>query len=97
MIPQLIGPLPRRLFTRCMPAPSPGIRTRGVAAAKRGTYAGLIDKIPYLQDISVRAVELLPVFAFDERGGPSGLGTIGISTPLVFSLCMTGTAPDLTH
>jgi glycogen operon protein len=71
-------------------------QTRYLCRADR-TYAGLIDKIPYLQDISVRAVELLPVFAFDERDGPSGLGTIGISTPLVFSLCMTGTAPDLTH
>jgi glycogen operon protein len=34
----------------------------GVAAHKRGTYAGLIDKIPYLKDLGVTAVELLPVF-----------------------------------
>jgi isoamylase len=32
-----------------------------------GTFAGLIEKIPYLQSLGVTAVELLPVFAFDER------------------------------
>jgi Alpha amylase, catalytic domain len=46
----------------------------GVTLAKRGTYAGLIDKIPYLRDLGVSAVELLPVFAFDEQDGPPGLG-----------------------
>ena len=44
----------------------------GVAAALRGTYAGLVDKIPYLQDLGVTAVELLPVFAFDEQAAPPG-------------------------
>ena len=46
----------------------------GVSLERRGTYAGLIDKIPYLQDLGVSAVELLPVFAFDEQDGPPGLG-----------------------
>ena len=32
----------------------------GVAPEKRGTFAGLIEKIPYLQDLGVSAVELLP-------------------------------------
>ena len=32
-----------------------------------GTFAGVIEKIPYLQSLGVTAVELLPVFAFDER------------------------------
>lgn len=31
-----------------------------------GTFLGIIDKIPYLQDLGVTAVELLPVFDFDE-------------------------------
>ena len=44
----------------------------GVAPARRGTYAGLIEKIPYLQDLGVTAVELLPVFAFDEQAAPPG-------------------------
>jgi isoamylase len=31
-----------------------------------GTFAGLIEKIPYLKDLGVNAVELLPIFDFDE-------------------------------
>ena len=44
----------------------------GVAEAKRGTYAGMIEKIPYLQDLGITAVELLPVFAFDAQDCPPG-------------------------
>ena len=44
----------------------------GVAKAKRGTYAGLIEKIPYLQDLGITAVELLPVFQFDAQDCPPG-------------------------
>lgn len=32
----------------------------------RGTYMGLSEKIPYLQDLGVNCVELLPIFEFDE-------------------------------
>jgi glycogen operon protein len=45
----------------------------GVERAKRGTYAGVIEKIPYLVDLGVTAVELLPVFAFDDQDAPFGL------------------------
>ncbi len=41
----------------------------GVDPEKRGTYAGLADKIPYLQDLGVTAVELMPVFQFDPQEG----------------------------
>jgi glycogen operon protein len=44
----------------------------GVASAKRGTYAGLIEKIPYLKDLGITAVELLPVFQFDPQDAPAG-------------------------
>jgi isoamylase len=44
----------------------------GVDRGKSGTYAGLIDKIPYLQDLGVTAVELLPVFQFDPSDAPAG-------------------------
>jgi glycogen operon protein len=44
----------------------------GVAAALRGTYAGLIEKIPYLKDLGITAVELLPVFQFDVQDAPPG-------------------------
>ena len=45
----------------------------GVHPAKRGTYAAFIDKIPYLQDLGVTAVELQPVFQFDEQDASAGL------------------------
>jgi isoamylase len=44
----------------------------GVAADKRGTYAALIEKIPYLKDLGITAVELLPVFQFDAQDCPAG-------------------------
>ena len=42
----------------------------GLAPEKRGTYAGLIEKIPYLQNLGITAVELLPVFQFDHQDCP---------------------------
>ncbi len=45
----------------------------GLSAELRGTYAGLIEKIPYLQKLGVTAVELLPVFQFDPQDCPHGL------------------------
>ncbi|MCD4747775.1 MAG: glycogen debranching protein GlgX [Thermoanaerobaculales bacterium] len=45
----------------------------GVAPEKCGTYSGLIEKIPYLVDLGVTAVELLPVFQFDSQDAPPGL------------------------
>jgi isoamylase len=46
--------------------------TSGLPEAKRGTYAGLIEKIPYLQQLGVEIVELLPVFQFDRQSAPGG-------------------------
>jgi len=45
----------------------------GVGERTRGTYAGLVEKIPYLQDLGITAVELLPVFQFDTQDCPPGL------------------------
>jgi isoamylase len=56
----------------------------GLSPERRGTYAGLIHKIPYLRDLGVSAVELLPVFAFDEQDGPPGLGNYWGYQPLSF-------------
>jgi glycogen operon protein len=39
----------------------------GVPDAKRGTYAGVIEKIPYLQELGVTVVELLPVHQRDPQ------------------------------
>jgi isoamylase len=44
----------------------------GVASHRRGTYAGVVEKIPYLQELGITAVELLPVFQFDAQDCPSG-------------------------
>ena len=44
----------------------------GLSESKRGTYAGLIEKIPYLQQLGITAVELLPVFQFDPQDAPPG-------------------------
>ena len=44
----------------------------GVPESRRGTYAGLIEKIPYLQELGITAVELLPVFQFDPQDAPEG-------------------------
>jgi glycogen operon protein len=43
-----------------------------VAPRRRGTFAGLVEKIPYLVDLGITAVELMPVFAFDPQDAPPG-------------------------
>ena len=43
-----------------------------VTEAKCGTFAGLVEKIPYLHELGVTAVELLPVFQFDAQDCPPG-------------------------
>ena len=40
-----------------------------VSEPHRGTFFGVIDKIPYLQELGVTAVELMPVFQFDPDDG----------------------------
>jgi isoamylase len=44
----------------------------GVAAQKRGTFAGLVEKIPYLKELGITAVELMPVFQVDPQDAPFG-------------------------
>lgn len=50
-----------RGFTR---SPSSGIDQQ-----RRGTYLGVIDKIPYLKELGITAVELYPVFQYDPQEG----------------------------
>ena len=45
----------------------------GVPEKTRGTYRGLIEKIPYLVDLGISAVEFLPIFQFDAQDCPPGL------------------------
>jgi len=44
----------------------------GVTEEKRGTFAGLSEKIPYLKELGITAVELMPVFQFDPQDAPPG-------------------------
>ncbi|MDB9528499.1 glycogen debranching protein GlgX [Oscillatoria sp. CS-180] len=59
----------------------------GVAPKQQGTFAGVIEKIPYLKSLGITALELLPVHQFDDRDAPLGLSnywgysTIGFFAP----------------
>jgi glycogen operon protein len=65
--------------------------TSGVGAP--GTFRGIIEKIPYLRELGITAVELMPVFEFDNKAvlrlGPTGVplrnywgyGTVGFFAP----------------
>jgi len=56
----------------------------GVSEQTRGTYAGLIEKIPYLHELGITAVELLPAFQFDTQDAPSGLTNYWGYSPVSF-------------
>ena len=57
-----------------------------VSPEKRGTYAGIVDKIPYLKELGITAVELLPVHQFDVQDAREGLTNYwGYSTVNFFS------------
>jgi glycogen operon protein len=47
-------------------------------ASHPGTFAALIDKIPYLKELGVTHVELLPVMAFDEQDVPPAVAARGL-------------------
>jgi isoamylase len=54
----------------------------GVTPSKRGTFLGLIEKIPYLQELGVTVVELLPVHQFDpQEGNYWGYMTLNFFSP----------------
>jgi glycogen operon protein len=58
----------------------------GVSPARRGTFAGLRERIPYLQELGVSAVELLPIQQFDEYGAaPTGRDYWGYNPIALFA------------
>ena len=70
-------------------------------AARPGTFIGLADRIPYLQELGVTAVELMPVFEFDEnenmrRHPRTGLPLLNFwgYSPIGFFCPNTGYAAD---
>jgi isoamylase len=59
----------------------------GLPAEQRGTFAAVIEKIPYLKELGVTAVELLPIHQFDPQDARPGLenywgySTLGFFAP----------------
>lgn len=56
----------------------------GLPEKQRGTYAGIIEKIPYLKSLGITTVELLPVYQFDNQDAPAGLSNYWGYSPLNF-------------
>ncbi len=44
-------------------------RSEDVTADRRGTFLGIIEKIPYLVELGITAIELMPIFQFDPASG----------------------------
>ena len=53
-----------------------------ISDSKKGTFIGLIEKIPYLKSLGITSIELLPVFAFDASDAPEGLKNYWGYSPL---------------
>jgi isoamylase len=79
-------------------------RSPSAAVANPGTFAGMIEKIPYLQSLGITAIELLPVFDFDESvtslnaagdriGNYWGYSTVGFFSPHA-GYCVDGAVAD---
>ena len=47
-------------------------QSSGVVEERRGTFAGLLEKIAYLKELGITAVELMPIFQFDPQDAPLG-------------------------
>jgi glycogen operon protein len=68
----------------------------GVATDTRGTFAGVIEKIPYLVELGITIVELMPVFQNDP-GMPDRWGYMPLSFFAVERSYSTSAAPDAPH
>ena len=54
----------------------------GIEDSIRGTYLGLINKIPYLKQLGITTIELLPIFSFDPADAPPGRDNVWGYSPL---------------
>ncbi len=59
-------------------------RSSGVRKKRRGTYAGVIEKIPHLKRLGVEMVELLPVYQFDRDSAAGDLRNYWGYQPVAF-------------
>lgn len=66
----------------------------GVEENKRGTFAGLVEKIPYLVELGITSVELLPVFQFDVQDAPEGKTNYWGYSPISFFALHQGYSTD---
>jgi glycogen operon protein len=66
----------------------------GVDPSVRGTYKGVIEKIPYLRELGITSVELLPVYHFDTQDCPNGLVNYWGYSPVSFFAPHSGYAAD---
>jgi glycogen operon protein len=53
-------------------------RHDSAGAERPGTFLALIEKLPYLQDLGITHIELMPVAAFDEQDVPAGVAALGL-------------------
>ncbi len=56
----------------------------GVSPEKRGKFLGLIEKIPYLKELGITAVELMPVQQYDQQDAMDGLRNYWGYSPIAF-------------
>lgn len=61
------------------------LKVQGLSEELRGTYKGLIEKIPYLAELGITAVEPMPAYQFDEKDRPNMDNYWGYS-PMAFLL-----------
>jgi glycogen operon protein len=66
----------------------------GVDEERRGTFLGIVDKIPYLKELGVTALELMPVHQFDpQEGNYWGYMTVNFFAPHA-TYCLSQTAEE---
>ena len=54
----------------------------GIPPDQRGTLRGVIAKLPYLKELGITAIELLPIQAFDPQDAPIGRDNVWGYSPL---------------
>ena len=82
-------PLTREVSDRVIYEMHVGGFTRHPSASVRypGTFSAVVEKIPYLKELGITHVELLPVMAFDEQDVPASTTALGLKNYWGYSSC----------